>query len=752
MSKIYALTTVYEGLELLPHFLDHYTRLGVDEILVAVGYRHDEDFLSGRHTARNILPQAISMCRGFPARAYPFTYDQYSVRLNAPLRRAIKAEAGVQPDDWCLHADLDEFYTFPAPLRDIIRMMEVKNDWALAGWIIDRVAHDGSLPAIKPTPSIGEQFPIGCDLTGRLLRANVRKIMLCRGRVRVNGSHDNTENAYFDRVPIGKKGDYIAHHFKWNASLEKRLRTRIAESGIGEVYRRECNDLISYWEKHGRLPVDDPAYGGREMGCLTYPAETVVRDGLTEARQLPIEPQFKLATISSNREAQRNVLGIAIPAGTEIPHPTIRRCYQSIVDAHISGPFRVEVHRDVTTPFNLARARNAAIIKLVPHCDVILCLDADVLVPPGLIEQAMRLVDVGTAVVARVRDIDSFDGQYRWDEWKSQPLRHHGSGAFVMMTLQDWLRLGGWDERCHGWGGEDHVLDRKRQEAGIKTHILTDHPLVHVAHAFRNAFGGRRGHENLRACQGPTPRNYLTGKAALPDYGRHLHLWVTASCSGGCTHCSQLPLRRHEPAYSMSLEEVRRLVEVHRHSGYPKYEDIIITGGEPLQWQHLPEATQVLAEADIGPIRLFTAAVGSLDLALDAAKWITQIRISNYGRNERQVTEIKQRLPGKTQIIGAPYHFSLPTARYGTEVLPANCNGCQGPMLYNNYVFPCACVASVAAQLTGDPMAAPHCELVPGYLEMTLRHLHKLDEWCSACVANLHLRRWLIEAPTCDAV
>lgn len=271
MTKIYALTTIYEGIELLPHFLRHYTRLGVDEIFVAVGIRRNTDFLLDEAPPGNIAAAVIDVCRDFPTRVYPFSYDQYATNpQNEPLRRRIKAEAGVRPNDWCIHADLDEFYTFPTRLRDITDEMEKRNDWALAGWLIDRTTRDGTMPPILAAPSIGEQFPWGCHLTDRLLNANIRRIMLCRGKVRVNGSHDDTENAYFESVPIGNKEDYVCHHFKWCESLQQRIRQRLAESGIRPIYRRECEDLMKTLN-NGRLPVDDPAYGGCEMGRIAYP-------------------------------------------------------------------------------------------------------------------------------------------------------------------------------------------------------------------------------------------------------------------------------------------------------------------------------------------------------------------------------------------------------------------------------------------------------------------------------------------------
>lgn len=269
MSTIFAITTIYGcGLDLLPHWLEHYTRLGVDQILLAIGFTPAQNFLKGDQCADNILPRAIAIVRSYPVTVYPFCYDEYHTIYMQDIRGRVKEYAGVRLDDWVLHADLDEFYEFPVPLRELIREMEDKNDWAIHGHILDRVAADGSLAKVVPDCNIGEQFPIGCRLTGRVFGANTRKIMLCRGRVRVNPGNHNTFNARFGRCPIGDQSQYIAHHFRWTDTLIPRLRSRLLGNGIGKPYRAEIKRFFAYWEKHGKIDLTDPRIDATYYGPL----------------------------------------------------------------------------------------------------------------------------------------------------------------------------------------------------------------------------------------------------------------------------------------------------------------------------------------------------------------------------------------------------------------------------------------------------------------------------------------------------
>jgi len=201
------------------------------------------------------------------------------------------------------------------------------------------------------------------------------------------------------------------------------------------------------------------------------------------------------------------VIGIAIAAGG-IPDTTLYRCLRSIGDSGIETDYMVASDRHKEEPFSRAACRNRAMKKLIPHCDKIVCIDVDVLIPPGLVDAADKYIAPLKAFWAKCYHLKKFTGEYHWDKWKVG--RPYGPGAFIGMTTEDWIRVGGWDERLVGWGHEDTVLRRMRQKCGISTHCTTFWPLVHVDHApYSKRSGSRARHNRWIGMHHPPPRNFL---------------------------------------------------------------------------------------------------------------------------------------------------------------------------------------------------------------------------------------------------
>lgn len=250
-ERVFAVVTAYDHADLLPHFLDHYTRLGVTRTLVSA--RSEE-----------VRDAAEALARHYPADVTHTPADFFADSDKADVEERILAAHGLDEDDWLMRLDLDEFHEYPAPLADVVREMNAHDDWALRGWIVDRVAADGRLAPVAPAPSIWAQFPVVASITGALLHASTQEIMLCRRRVRLKGGvkHD-TENAYYDRVPFGERGQYRVHHFKWLEGLDRRLEHRLATAAIGDVYRAECERFLAYYRERGRIDLADPRLDAR---------------------------------------------------------------------------------------------------------------------------------------------------------------------------------------------------------------------------------------------------------------------------------------------------------------------------------------------------------------------------------------------------------------------------------------------------------------------------------------------------------
>ena len=266
-DRVFTIASVYEDHGLLPHFLEHYTRLGVDRILVVARTSEPDRLLS----------RAVEQARPFPAEVSWFRSDYFADSDKSEVESRVLRDNGVEPDDYVMHVDLDEFHEYPAPLGEIVSQMNRDDDWALRGWFLDRVAVGGVLAPIRPSPSIGEQFPIGCDLTEGLLRGWTQKIMLCRGRVELQGgvNHD-TWNARYDRVPIGRPEDYVVHHFKWTEGVDARLRARLEKAAISGGYADECRRFLESFRATGRIDLSDPLLMPRRRGVLAYPARPIL--------------------------------------------------------------------------------------------------------------------------------------------------------------------------------------------------------------------------------------------------------------------------------------------------------------------------------------------------------------------------------------------------------------------------------------------------------------------------------------------
>jgi glycosyltransferase involved in cell wall biosynthesis len=166
------------------------------------------------------------------------------------------------------------------------------------------------------------------------------------------------------------------------------------------------------------------------------------------------------------------------------------------------------------TKLNVAAARNAGIRELLSDCDGIVCIDADYIISPGIFELLMEPAVQDFHVWIRRRDIKLEDARPRkWREWLSLPVFTDCWGSLTYLSKKNWLRLGGFDQRCVSWGAEDDICHIRIGQLGIERRRIDAFPLMHIAHGVR-PFGGvnARGQENLKWVKVPQP-NYLKGEA-----------------------------------------------------------------------------------------------------------------------------------------------------------------------------------------------------------------------------------------------
>jgi hypothetical protein len=97
-----------------------------------------------------------------------------------------------------------------------------------------------------------------------------------------------------------------------------------------------------------------------------------------------------------------------------------------------------------------------------------------------------RLLDLDEADSARLRG-----GDFDWipDRDSGAPRNREGEGEYIvfaggvfLITRAAFVRVGGWDERFRGWGGEDDAMSYRLERARVPALELDTRPALHLAH------------------------------------------------------------------------------------------------------------------------------------------------------------------------------------------------------------------------------------------------------------------------------
>jgi len=182
-------------------------------------------------------------------------------------------------------------------------------------------------------------------------------------------------------------------------------------------------------------------------------------------------------------------------------------------------------------PFNKAWGLNVA--ARMARGPLLALADADLIVPralPGAVERCSpghavkpyrSIVDLTVVESKRVRA----------GEWGFAPRRAAGAplnreaqgehvvfaGGLFVIHRDDYLQLGGFDERFVGWGGEDDAMTVKLRRAGVALSEIGDEPALHLWHP--------RPRESTLG----QPR-YDANRALLADYATYSDAQFTRLC------------------------------------------------------------------------------------------------------------------------------------------------------------------------------------------------------------------------------
>lgn len=246
---------IEDSIQLLPQFLAHYAALGFDRFHIGVARGQD-----------NPLYEPIRSC------CAPFNYTiragvtaHFSGPADARAADGLRAKY-VAPGDWYGVADLDEFHDYSpyGSVSELLAFAQAQHVDAVAGELWDRIATDGSIPAQITDAPVSGQFPLGCQLTRKIAKGSVQKVMLARGTVPIGPGH---HRHHAKALPM--RG--LVHHYKWHGNLLERLQRRaVLYRKLGLPWWKESQRVLDYLARHGgRIPVED-----KRLECRTVePAE-----------------------------------------------------------------------------------------------------------------------------------------------------------------------------------------------------------------------------------------------------------------------------------------------------------------------------------------------------------------------------------------------------------------------------------------------------------------------------------------------
>ena len=235
-------------LAIIPHLIDHYRELGV------------ESFQLVRHAESEGSPE-YELAERYARQAGIDLFHTHLGPWDQTLNERLTEYAmSLNPDDWFVVVDQDEFHVYDRALPDLIAMCEAEGYDYVSGCLVDRVAADGEFPTIN-TSNLWRQFPLAGAVGAHLSRALPLKVGLARDRVRLLSGHHGAA----DGRGLPHDRSYIqVHHFKWTDSVMERLRTRAHKFESGEwkaeysEVAKEARMVLSYIESHGgRIDIHD---------------------------------------------------------------------------------------------------------------------------------------------------------------------------------------------------------------------------------------------------------------------------------------------------------------------------------------------------------------------------------------------------------------------------------------------------------------------------------------------------------------
>jgi hypothetical protein len=266
-KMIRALSVIGHGVDLIPHYVKHYSQY-VDEIQFVV-YQTDRTPTLLDEVKEKIKDYTnVKIVKVIENRV--FDWEKVTVLYNL-----VKSE---HPNDWWVIADIDEFHLYPDDnLSHIIKSCEEYGYELLRGGFIDRIGPNGEFSELKDDLTIWEQFPNMGFFRYPLSNACPNKVCVMKGYIEItSGQHyakidgQTTWKWQGWNHPLINPHSFVqVHHFKWDKTSMERIRA-VANINqpyaYSEEYRKMYRALAKMRSKIDMTNSEFMIEGGGEKG------------------------------------------------------------------------------------------------------------------------------------------------------------------------------------------------------------------------------------------------------------------------------------------------------------------------------------------------------------------------------------------------------------------------------------------------------------------------------------------------------
>jgi Glycosyl transferase family 2 len=263
------LSVIGHGIDILPHFINHYEKI-VDEINLVI-YETEKYPLLGNQVKEIVEDNdKVKIIKIVKDRI--FDWEKVTKLYNFIKNKT--------PHEWWVIADVDEFQLYPDDnLKKIISNCD-ENDWEIVrGGFIDRIGEDGDFVELDPNTSnsIWEQFPNAGFFRYPMSYACPNKICISKGHIEItSGQHYAKINGHttwrwqgWNHPLINPIDTVQVHHFKWDKSSIDRIKD-VASIKQEYAYSEEYSKMYTAILKNKfKINLTKPEYMF-ELG-LIYP-------------------------------------------------------------------------------------------------------------------------------------------------------------------------------------------------------------------------------------------------------------------------------------------------------------------------------------------------------------------------------------------------------------------------------------------------------------------------------------------------